>query len=382
MQTSFCIQACNDESTSFNGEKLRKVAPASRSTMQENLITRSSRFWYVVLMCPKLTPHKSEAMFGEDALRSYLEATEQFLDAELQLLMPAIRELRLHRQIEYALKTRGKHLRSAMVFLSGESIGGKKRQLQKLALAIEMLHAASLVHDDILDHEVFRRNALSVQARWSVKEAILVGDALASLALGLCRGYGDEILDVVASACTQLSDGEYMDVTSTRAPLSEQDYLEKTRKKTGVLFKASAECGALASKGNHDEIEALAGFGEKFGVAFQIKDDALDISALKNEAAFDLSDLNGTLPIVHMCEVAGNDAWALLSKLAMAKMGTMERKLLLGEILVELNNCDYLRYCAERINYFVVEAENGLAVLKENAYKACLMQMAEQLRMK
>ena len=221
-----------------------------------------------------------------------------------------------------------------------------------------------------------------MQARWSVKEAILVGDALASLALGLCRGYGDDILEVVSSACMQLSDGEYMDVTSTRAPITEQDYLEKARKKTGALFKAAAECGALASKGTCDEVMALAGFGEKFGVAFQIKDDISDISVLKNEATIELSELGGSLPIVHMCEVAGNDAQALLSKVAMAKKGTMERKLLLGEILVELDNCDYLRYCADRINYFVVEAENGLRVLKESACKACLMQMAEQLRIK
>ncbi|HTY75650.1 MAG TPA: polyprenyl synthetase family protein, partial [Candidatus Nanoarchaeia archaeon] len=299
--------------------------------------------------------------FDESILQFYLDATKNFLDIELQNLTPTIRELRLHRQIEYALQTSGKHLRSAIVLLSGESVGGSRGQLQKLALAVELLHSASLVHDDILDREVFRRNSLSVQAKWSVKEAILVGDALASLALGLCRGYGDQILDVMACACVQLSDGEYMDVTSSGGLLTEEDYIEKARKKTGALFKAAAECGAIASGGSAEEVDALAGFGEKFGLAFQIRDDILDVSALEKESALDFCELSGSLPIVHMCEVAGCDAGALLSKVGAANRGSVDRKLLLGEVSVELENCGSLRYCSDRINFYVNEAITSLA---------------------
>ena len=135
-----------------------------------------------------------------------------------------------------------------MVLLSGESVGGNREDLRKLALAIELLHLATLVHDDILDEDLFRRDALSVHAKWSVKEAVLVGDILASLSFVLCKGYKREILDVMIDTCMQLSDGEYSDVELAKTTLSEKEYFKKIEKKSASLFKAACECGVLAGE--------------------------------------------------------------------------------------------------------------------------------------
>jgi geranylgeranyl pyrophosphate synthase len=326
-----------------------------------------------------MTAKKIQAVSNENSLQSYLNETEATLNNQLQTLMPAIRELKLHKQIEYVLQTRGKRLRSAMVLLSGECLSAKKEDLLKLSLAVELLHSASLVHDDILDREVFRRNAISVQARWSVKEAILVGDALASLALGLCRDYKNEVLDVMAAACLQLSDGEYMDVSLSSSALCERDYLEKAKKKTGALFKAAAECGALAANGKQNEVDALAAFGMNFGVAFQIKDDIADVVALENTVPADFNELRATLPIVHLYETSGKDNQMLLAKFGSARK-SLDQKVLLQGLRAELERADCVSYCSDKIDAYMNDAVACLSSVRESRFKTCLVEMVEQLK--
>ena len=118
-----------------------------------------------------MATEKAEAL-KESNFQSYYNGIKDSMNSEFQSLLPSIADLKLHRQIRYALQTKGKRLRATLVALSGQSVGGKEEDLRKLALAIELLHLATLVHDDILDEDVFRRNALSVHAKWSVKEAV------------------------------------------------------------------------------------------------------------------------------------------------------------------------------------------------------------------
>ena len=233
--------------------------------------------------------------------------------------MVNIDELKLQRQIEYALKTRGKRLRATLVFLSGESAGGNREDLQKLALAIELLHLATLVHDDILDEDLFRRDSLSVYAKWSVKEAVLVGDMLASLSFALCKGYRREILELMMDTCMQLSDGEYIDVELARTTLSEKEYFKKIEKKSASLFEAACECGVLAADGSPADRSALRFFGENYGLAYQIRDDILDLAASKNDVQLDLDKFRSTLPIIHAYENANKEKQSLIEGLLSKK---------------------------------------------------------------
>ena len=329
-----------------------------------------------------MTAGKLQAVSGESGLQLYFDGARVDLDDQLQSLLPLIAKLRLHKQIEYALQTKGKGLRSTMVLLAGESVGADRKKLEKLALGIELLHLATLVHDDVLDQDLFRRNALSVQAKWSVKEAILVGDALASLGLSLGSNYPKEVLDVMASTCLQLSDGEYLDVKATKSSLYEEYYFEKIQKKTASLFKAAAECGAIAGNGSAEEIISLATFGENYGLAFQIRDDLSDVLSSKNTMLSDLNEFRATLPLICLDKKSNKDALILIRRLLISKKENGNRShLLLKELESLLKTSGSIDYCFQKMNGYTEKAVSSLDSLKESEYKNYLKEMAESLKL-
>ena len=309
--------------------------------------------------------------------QSYCSNVKKVVDSELQSLLPAIAELKLRKQIEYALQTRGKRLRPTLVMLSGESAGGNKAQLSKLALAFELLHLATLIHDDVLDEDLLRRNSLSVYAKWNVKDAIMVGDVLASLSLSLCKGYRREILHVMIDTCMQLSDGEYRDVELAEMDLNEKDYFERIRKKCASLFGAACECGALAANGSRSVTDAMRVFGENYGLAYQIKDDILDAEEWGNDLQPNVNKFRATLPIIHAYENASREKQARFKRLLTAK--TAENlSVFLREVQV-YSEKGSLTYCANRVNEYCSRAVESLAPLKETRFKGYLAEMAESL---
>ncbi|HMK95821.1 MAG TPA: polyprenyl synthetase family protein [Candidatus Limnocylindrales bacterium] len=322
---------------------------------------------------------KTRTLYSGD-FQSYCDGVKSLVDSELQTLLPVVAELNLRKQIEYALYTEGKRLRPTLVLLSGESVGAKKEQLRKLALAIELLHLATLVHDDILDEDTFRRNSVSVYAKWGVKEAILVGDMLASLSLSLCKGYKRKILDVMIDTCKQLSDGEYADVTLASTALNEEDYFRKVRKKCASLFQAACECGAVAANGSPSETNALRVYGENYGVAYQIRDDMIDVENSGSDLQADLSRFRVPLPIINAYNNASDEKQVLLERLLSAK--TQESlSAFLNEAQVYFKNGS-LGYCARKIDEHIDRAVASLAPLEESTFKSHLAEMAELLRIK
>jgi geranylgeranyl pyrophosphate synthase len=327
-----------------------------------------------------MATEKAESL-KDSNFQSYYNGIKDSMNSEFQSLLPGIADLKLHRQIGYALQTKGKRLRAALVLLSGQSVGGKEEELRKLALAIELLHLATLVHDDILDEDLFRRNALSVHAKWSVKEAVLVGDILASFSLSLCKGYKREILDVMVDTCMQLSDGEYSDVELARTTLSEKEYFKKIEKKSASLFKAACECGVLAANGSSSDRAALRFFGENYGVAYQIRDDIIDVEASKKDVQPDVDKFRSTLPIIHVYENANRENRALLEGLLSLK--TKGNSLsFLDELSINLKKSGSLLYCANKVDLYVDKSVASLCSLRESIFKDYLIQMAESLRIR
>jgi geranylgeranyl pyrophosphate synthase len=324
-----------------------------------------------------MATEKNYSFYSRD-FQSYCSNAKKVMDSELQSLLPTIAEFKLRKQIEYALQTSGKRLRPTLVILSGESAGGNRTQLRRLALAFELLHLASLVHDDVLDEDVFRRNALSVYTKWNVKDAIMVGDVLASLSLSLCKGYRREILNVMIDTCIQLSDGEYRDVELAENDLSEEVYFEKIRKKCSSLFRAACECGALAANGSSSVTNAMRLFGENYGVAYQIKDDILDAEEWGNDLQPDVNKFRATLPIIRAYEIADKDKQVRFKRLLAAKTGE-NLSIFLREVQVYFEKGS-LTYCANRVDEFVDRAVASLSPLKETRFKGYLVEMAESLR--
>jgi len=151
---------------------------------------------------------RAYVVHDEEMFQSYVENTKQLVESELSNLVSRMGDLRLHGRIEYALLSHGKRLRPLMVILGAQSVGGNREDVISLALAIELLHTATLVHDDILDQDKFRRDIPAVHEKWSVNDAILVGDAMISLAINLTADYGRQILKITSETGLKLCDGE------------------------------------------------------------------------------------------------------------------------------------------------------------------------------
>jgi len=325
-----------------------------------------------------------EVVCDKSSYGTYLKEARRLIDHEISTLLPKIADLELCERIRYVLQTRGKRLRPVLVMLSAQSVGDHIKPVKKLALSIELLHAATLIHDDVLDQDRFRRNAPTVNAKWGVRDAVLVGDALASLSINLAANYGQGIIKIMSQTCLLLSDGEYMDVENTHKRLKESDYMETIKRKSASLFKAATQCGAIAANASRDEIDALAEFGEKFGLAYQIKDDLSDVTALENAIPQDINEFRATLPIIHFCESMEPDAREAFFKavVAVKAQNHAEKKTFLDRLRKNLESSGALRYCTDKVNQYVDNALASLEPLKESVYKAHLIQMTDSLRLR
>ena len=186
---------------------------------------------------------------------------------------------------EHVLSSGGKRLRPRVALLSYMAAGGEDvSRAIPLAAAVELLHTASLVHDDINDRSELRRGQASANAVWGDGLALLIGDFIFIKLLGLMPAFSPRVLHRIADACSAIVEGETLQVLHQGdAGMTESLYLEIVSKKTASLFSASAEVGALEAAGSVQAVAALREFGFNLGVAFQIRDDTLDTVGIKDQ---------------------------------------------------------------------------------------------------
>jgi len=184
----------------------------------------------------------------------------------------------------YVLKAPGKRVRSTLVILSCEAVGGLVKDALDTAVAIEMLHNFTLVHDDVMDNAPSRRGRATVHTKWDVNNAILIGDVILGLAYGiLLQSKTNNIRRAVklfTDGFVEVCEGQAFDLEYERRPnINLRDYYRMISKKTGKLIAISAELGALLGNGTPKQTAALRTFGRHIGKAFQIQDDLLDVVA-------------------------------------------------------------------------------------------------------
>lgn len=209
----------------------------------------------------------------------------------------------------YIIKRKGKQMRPLFVFLSArlhapDSTGPLNEKSHVAASLIELLHTATLVHDDVVDESPLRRGFFSIQALWKKKIAVLVGDYL--LSRGLLMAVDQEAFDLLkisSEAVRQMSEGELLQIEKARRlDITEAVYFDIIRRKTASLIAACCACGAAASGGNASEVERMRKFGELTGLAFQIKDDLLDLGEgqrMGKPTGVDIKERKMTLPLIH-----------------------------------------------------------------------------------
>ena len=207
----------------------------------------------------------------------------------------------------YLIRRKGKQMRPMLVFLSAKLNGSTDEGTYTAAGLIELLHNATLIHDDVVDETYQRRGFFSINALWRSKIAVLVGDYY--LAMGLIKSLEEnqtEVLRIVSTAVKEMSEGELLQIEKSRKlNITEDIYYEIIRKKTATLIAACTAAGALSSGASEEQISKMRDFGEYLGIAFQIRDDLLDYEKTNlagKPTGNDLKEKKMTLPLIHVLE--------------------------------------------------------------------------------
>jgi octaprenyl-diphosphate synthase len=208
----------------------------------------------------------------------------------------------------YLLRRKGKQMRPMFVFLTAGLCGEITPSSFVAASLIELLHSASLIHDDVVDESYERRGFFSINALWKSKVAVLLGDYL--LAKGLLLSLKEkehELLRLVTDAVREMSEGELMQIQKSRKlNITKEEYFDIIRKKTATLIAACTACGAWSASNDNGLTEKFRVFGEKVGMAFQIKDDLFDYQQkgfIGKPTGNDIKEKKFTLPLIHALEV-------------------------------------------------------------------------------
>ncbi|MCQ2973701.1 MAG: polyprenyl synthetase family protein [Bacteroidales bacterium] len=205
--------------------------------------------------------------------------------------------------VKYALKTKGKQMRPMIVFLSAKLLGNITQSTYTASALIELLHTATLVHDDVVDESFYRRGLFSIFALFKAKIAVLLGDFFLAKGLLLSLENNEyELLKIVSEAVKEMSEGELDQLEHARQlDTTEEDYFEVIRKKTATLISACSATGAYSAGANPEQMSIMKEFGTKLGIAFQIKDDLFDYqkTGLIGKPKFnDIQERKLTLPVI------------------------------------------------------------------------------------
>src|ERR1700749_1372445 len=209
----------------------------------------------------------------------------------------------LDRITHYIVKRKGKQIRPMFVFFSAAICGGINESTHRGAALVELLHTATLIHDDVVDNSYQRRSFFSINALWKNKIAVLVGDYLLSKGLLLSVKHDDfRFLKIVSEAMRQMIEGELLQVEKVRKmDIEEPVYYEVIRQKTASLIASCCACGAASAGADDVVIEKMRLFGEKIGIAFQIKDDMFDFGTddVGKPLGIDIKEKKVTLPLIY-----------------------------------------------------------------------------------
>ena len=214
----------------------------------------------------------------------------------------------LNRITHYIVNRKGKQMRPMFVFLTAKLLGKTNERTFRAASVIELIHTATLVHDDVVDDSDKRRGFFSINALWKNKIAVLVGDYLLSKGLLLCIDNKDfDLLELISVAVREMSEGELLQIEKARSlDITEVIYYEVIRKKTATLIASCCALGACSVGASQNDIKKMKYFGEKIGMAFQIKDDLFDYGQQRigKPTGIDIRERKMTLPLIYAMKQA------------------------------------------------------------------------------
>ncbi len=275
----------------------------------------------------------------------------------------------------YLLETKGKRVRPALLVLSSRAVGANSSPgMIRLAAVMEMLHTATLVHDDIIDNANVRRNRASLNAKFGNQAAVLMGDWLYMSAFETSLEHRSlEILDVLTRLTRMMTEGELMQLTLIgNTEITENQYFDVLRRKTAYLFSGCCEIGALLAGSSIEQISALRDYGMDLGVAFQLADDSFDFTAdertIGKAAGSDILEGKMTLPLIKLI-AADPSARGMLEKVMDNGVYTNGTR---NEIKHRLKDHSILEETREVAREYGERARKSLEVLPETEYRSAL----------
>jgi octaprenyl-diphosphate synthase len=286
--------------------------------------------------------------------------------------------LLLDKIMSYIVKRKGKQMRPMFVFLSAGTCGQITESTYRGASLIELLHTATLVHDDVVDEANYRRGFFSVNALWKNKIAVLVGDFL--LARGLILSIENKdfhLLSIVTRAVKEMSEGELLQFEKSRKlDITEDVYYDIISQKTASLISSCCAVGASSAGASDEVIEKMRAFGEKIGMAFQIKDDLFDYGELEigKPVGIDIKEKKMTLPLIHALSKSG---WMEKRRIISIVKNESDQPKKVKEVIAYVKNSGGIEYAVEKMVRFHKEAIAILNTLPDSAYRKSLEQLVQ-----
>lgn len=273
----------------------------------------------------------------------------------------------------YIVRRKGKQMRPMFVFLTAGVCGGINDSTHRGAALIELLHTATLVHDDVVDDANYRRGFFSVNALWKNKISVLVGDYLLSRGLLLSVENNDfKLLKIVPNAVKEMSEGELLQIAKARKlDITEEVYYDIIRQKTASLLASCCAVGASSTDSSDETISKMRIFGEKVGMAFQIKDDLFDYGEdeIGKPVGIDIKEKKMTLPLIFALQKAD---WFEKKKIINLIRNRSEDKKAVNQVIDFVKKSGGLEYAKTIMDRFYQEALDILKTFPESEYKTSL----------
>ncbi len=326
-------------------------------------------------MNPTLAPAEPRTATLFASIARDLEEVERLLICTLENPRPGLEQL-----LGHVAHYKGKRLRPALLLLTAQACGPVTSEHHLLAAVVEMIHTATLVHDDVLDGASVRRHVATVNALWGNQASVMLGDFLFTHAFHLSSTLGDvRACRIIGESTNRVCAGEMHQICRRgQLDLSEEEYVEIIDAKTAELTACACRLGALYAGVSEDVVERMTAFGRSLGIAFQIADDLLDLMGEETLAGkslgTDLEQKKLTLPIIHLLQQAAPERSAR-ARAILTAAGNHKREALLPELLAA-GSLDYARGKAEA---YAASALADLECLPPSPARAVLEALADRV---
>jgi octaprenyl-diphosphate synthase len=304
-----------------------------------------------------------------------LEMVEDEIRRNVRSQQEMLTEISMH-----IIGSGGKRIRPGVSLLAYHAVGGQKpEEVISIAAAFEIIHSATLIHDDINDGGETRRGVVAAYRKYGVQQALIAGDFLFVRGFKLGGSLGQELVDVIADACTGMAESEILQGQYEKDPSTPLDvYIQIIKGKTAKPFEAGAQTGATLGGGTSEEIKALGLYGLNLGIAFQIIDDILDItgdeSILGKPRGMDFLEGKPTLPLILALNNGSNGL--RLKELFVKDEKNAEE---ICEVLEYLSHSDVLEEARKHALTFASKAVDSLDIIAESQYKEALIRLADNV---